>query len=236
MVMPSLHRDLDRDPILRALSSFYGITTGDGNVGGTTLICSILIGANDFISNKTILLESGAAIYEHRSASAFNPANGQITVAPAFSAQVLEGVGFYILNTADVALIAALIAAIKAQTDKLAGDETTGTHAHANNVNWQTVFTIDPSGLRRKINSIYLNFVNLTQNTIYRLSYNQGGTGYEVFDSNALVPWTPADDNLLLLQAHDFVIAHELRCEVQSQVLEGAVRNIPYEVYWEQME
>ena len=102
MVMQSLHQALDRDAILRALSSFYGITTADGNVGGTTLICSILIGANDFISTKTILLQSGNSIYEHRNATAFNPLTGQITVNPAFSSQVLAGTSFYILNTAAV--------------------------------------------------------------------------------------------------------------------------------------
>jgi len=102
MVMQSLHQALDRDAILRALSSFYGITTADGNVGGTTLICSILIGANDFISTKTILLQSGNSIYEHRNATAFNPLTGQITVNPAFSSQVLAGTSFYVLNTVAV--------------------------------------------------------------------------------------------------------------------------------------
>lgn len=109
MVMPSLHRALDRDTILRALSSFYGITTDDGNPGGTTLVCSTLIGSNDFISNKTILLQSGLAILEDSGAAAFNPVNGQITVNPAFNSQVLEGTGFYVLNASSVAMAMALM-------------------------------------------------------------------------------------------------------------------------------
>jgi len=111
MVMPSLHQALDRDVILRAISSFYGITTADGNIGGTTLFCSTLIGANDFISDKTILLQSGLSIYEHSGATAFNPVNGGITVDSAFSSQVLEGTSFYVLNapTVDIAPILAAL-------------------------------------------------------------------------------------------------------------------------------
>jgi len=113
MVMPNLHQALDRDAILRALSSFYGITTADGNIGGTTLFCSTLIGSNDFITNKSILLQSGLSIYEDNGATGFNPLTGQITVGTAFSSPVLAGTGFYVLNTAavDIAPIVAAIAA-----------------------------------------------------------------------------------------------------------------------------
>lgn len=132
--------------------------------------------------------------------------------------------------------LGAVAVAIQTQTDRLAGGETVGTHVHANNVAWQTVVTIDPAGLRRKAHSIWLNFVNLTQNTIYRLSYNYGGLGvYVPFDSNAAGPWTPAMDDGVLI---DFraVIGYGVRLEIQSQVLEGAPRDVPYEVYWENME
>jgi len=119
MVMQrSLHHALDRDAILRALSSFYGITTADGNVAGTTLICSTLIGSNDFITDKIILLQSGDSIYENKGATAFNPLTGQITVDPAFSSQVLAGTGFYVLNQQSTA---AAIASILAAIDKIQG-------------------------------------------------------------------------------------------------------------------
>lgn len=112
MVMQrNLHHALGRDAILRALSVFQGVTTADGNVGGTTLICDVLIGSNDFLSDKTILLQSGLSIYEHSGATAFNPVTGQITVDPAFSSQVLEGTSFYVLNAATVD-IASLLDAI----------------------------------------------------------------------------------------------------------------------------
>jgi hypothetical protein len=102
----SLHHALDRDAIFRALSSFYGITTADGNV--TTLICSALIGSNDFITDKTILLDSGASIFEDAGATVFDPGTGTIIVNPAFSSPVLAGTGFYVLNASSAALAIAL--------------------------------------------------------------------------------------------------------------------------------
>lgn len=108
---------LDRDPIFRALASFYGVTTANGNIGGTTLICDTLIGSNDFITNQMILLESGNCAYEIRGATGFNPVNGQITVNPAFGlpTQILAGIGFYVLTQQSIAAgIAAILAAIAA--------------------------------------------------------------------------------------------------------------------------
>lgn len=98
MTQQSLHHALDRDVILRAISSFYGITTADGNTDGTTLICQVLIGVNDFIKNKIILLDSGAHSGESGWATSFDPLTGQITVNPAFNGQVLAGTAFYVLN------------------------------------------------------------------------------------------------------------------------------------------
>lgn len=96
----SIHHSLDRDPIFRALVSFYGITTADGLAGGTTLVCSALIGSNDFITGKVILLDSGLSSLEEASASLFVAGTGTITVNPAFTSQVLAGTAFYILNVA----------------------------------------------------------------------------------------------------------------------------------------
>ncbi len=112
MVMPNQHFSLARDQLLRSLASYWGITTADGNVGGTTLICASLIGSNDFITNKTIILESGVSVYEDRCATVFAPGTGQITTSPAFSAQVPRGTLFYVLNSASASLISSLLGGI----------------------------------------------------------------------------------------------------------------------------
>jgi len=111
MVMNNRFHTLDRDSIYRALASFYGVTTANGNVGGTTLFCSVLIGSNDFITNCIILLDSGVAIGEKQGAAAFNPLTGQITVNPAFSAQITAGTAFYVLTQQAVAAAIAVILA-----------------------------------------------------------------------------------------------------------------------------
>ncbi len=135
----------------------------------------------------------------------------------------------------DIAAIIAALVLIEARTTNLSGEETVATHAHADNLNWQTVFTL-ATATRRKVHSIWLNFVNLTQNMSYRLSYDFGGLGaYVVFDSNAAAPWTPADDDGVIIECN-FVLGHNLRLELQSAVLEGAARDIPYELYPEAME
>ncbi|MDP2323651.1 MAG: hypothetical protein Q8N51_06430 [Gammaproteobacteria bacterium] len=282
MVTQSLHHALDRDAILRALSSFYGITTADGNPGGTTLFCSALIASNDFISDKTILLQSGLSIFEDSGATGFNNVNGQITVTPAFSSQVLAGTGFYVLNASSAAAAIALInlilarigdpsahiltsltakwgdiarsldlilgarwdaggdigtdiAAIITATNKLAGAELDAVHAHADDLLWQPVFEMNPLTTRRKIRSIWLDFVNLTQSMNYRLRYQVDAVNYRTFDSNVAAPWTIAMDDGVLIECN-FVVAHPLILELQSVIAEGAARNIPYNVYYEEME
>lgn len=104
------HYALAREAILAALAAYRGITTADGATpANNTLVDANLIDKNDFISGKTILLQSGLAIFEDRGATAFNPVNGQITVNPAFSSRVLEGTGFYVLNASSVAAAMALM-------------------------------------------------------------------------------------------------------------------------------
>ena len=126
------------------------------------------------------------------------------------------------------------LAAMKVQVDKLAGWEIKDTHAHANNIVWQQVLVITTT-TRKLIKNIWLDFVNLTQNMEYRLSYKIDGTNYRVFDSNAASPWTPAADDGVLIYC-DFIISSDLKLELKSAVGEGAIRNIPYEVDGEDME
>jgi len=98
MVMPNQAHALSRDELIRVLTAFKGITTANGAVAGNTLIDSNLIGVNDFVTDKTILIMFGNAIYETKGATVFNPATGAITVNPAFNAQIIIGTPYRILN------------------------------------------------------------------------------------------------------------------------------------------
>ncbi len=96
------HHALAREAILAALTAYTGITTADGAGDGSTLIDANLIGANDFISNKTILIGSGDGDREDSGASSFDPLTGTITVISPFSAQIKIGTLFRVINISTV--------------------------------------------------------------------------------------------------------------------------------------
>jgi len=96
------HHALAREAILAALTAYTGITTADGAVDGSTLRDANLIGVNDFISNKTILIGSGDATKEDSGASSFDPITGIITVVSLFSAQIKIGTLFRVINISTV--------------------------------------------------------------------------------------------------------------------------------------
>ncbi|MBA7702963.1 hypothetical protein ES703_111742 [subsurface metagenome] len=116
--MTSKGHALSRDALVRTLTSYQGITTSDGAFDGTaTLVDSNLIGRNDFISEKTILIMSGDAKDEDKGATAFDNTDGKITLqGTGFSAQIKAGTVYKVLNIStveiDVANIKTIVDAI----------------------------------------------------------------------------------------------------------------------------
>ncbi len=110
--MTSKGHALSRDALVRTLTSYQGITTADGAFDGTaTLIDSNLIGRNDFISEKTILIMSGDAKDEDKGATAFDKTDGKITLqGTGFKAQIKKGTVFRVLNISTVEIDVANIA------------------------------------------------------------------------------------------------------------------------------
>ena len=101
--MTSKGHALSREELVRVLTAYSGITTADGNVGRTTLVDDNLNGRNDFVAGKTILIMSGAAKDEDRGATTFSSADpATITVSPAFSARIMAGTIFRIVNISSV--------------------------------------------------------------------------------------------------------------------------------------
>lgn len=99
MVMPS--HPLSRDELVSTLTSVNSLTTTVGAAGGLSLIDSTLIGAGAAsVLGKTILILSGTAAGQRAIATAFNNATGEITPNKAFSAQILAGVIYRLLNLA----------------------------------------------------------------------------------------------------------------------------------------
>ena len=109
---------LARAELIRALTAYSGYATEDGALDGTTIIDSALIGRNDFITGKTILVMSGDAAYEDKGAKEFdNTTPGTITLqGTGFSAQIKAGTLYRILNISSVEV---QVADIKTAVDVL---------------------------------------------------------------------------------------------------------------------
>jgi len=104
---------LSRYELVRVLTAYQGITTADGAADGSTLIDSTLIGRNDFVTGKTILIMFGDAQDEDLGAVGFASGTGTITVEPVgFSAQIVAGTIFRILNISSVETRLAIIIAL----------------------------------------------------------------------------------------------------------------------------
>lgn len=157
MVMDNRHYALGRAEILACLRSYVGITNADGAADGSTLIDSNLIGENDYITNKLILIGSNNARLETSGAIAFAPASGTITVVTPFSAQILSGTPFWILNfsAGDITLnlLNALIAAI------LVTSETGGEHTTTDNAEHDIYINFAPAGVFEPL-KVMIDFTN----------------------------------------------------------------------------
>jgi hypothetical protein len=117
--MTSLAYALAREELVRAITAYTGIATADGAADGTTIIDSNLIGRNDFISEKTILIMTGDAANEDKGALLFDNVSGTITLqGTGFSAQVKAGTIYRILNISTTEIdVAAINDKIGTNTD-----------------------------------------------------------------------------------------------------------------------
>ncbi|GAI69275.1 unnamed protein product [marine sediment metagenome] len=119
--MTSKGHALSRDALIRTLTAYSGITTADGAFDGTaTLIDSNLIGRNDFIREKTILIMSGDAKDEDKGATDFDNTDGKITLqGTGFSHQIKAGTIFRVLNISSIEID---VARIEAKLDTVVTD------------------------------------------------------------------------------------------------------------------
>ena len=107
---------LGRYELLRVLTAYQGITTANGAADGSTLIDSVLIGRNDFVTGKTALIMFGDARDEDLGAVAFDNTTGTITVeAVGFSSQIVAGTIFRLLNISSVETKISVILALLEQ-------------------------------------------------------------------------------------------------------------------------
>lgn len=123
-----------------------------------------------------------------------------------------------------------IIRYVKALITSVMATEIADTHAHANNVAEQDVFEYNLNDAY--VESIWLDCVNLTQTTTFRVYYKIDAANQRHFET---VVWNPADPDGLLIRCNfgiDGGHADDLKLTCQSTVAEGAVRNIPFELIY----
>lgn len=197
----------------------------------TVFTCTGLAGqkAGQYIGYSALVLRdaggAGAAPQnEKQLVTAFPGTTGQITIAAGYTVPIAVGDEILLLHPS------------VASSFNLQGVSVSGVHAHVDNLLWQTVLTLSPAG-RRKVHSIWLDFVNFAgalQTITYRLSYMVDGATYRIFDTNAAAPWAIAMEDGVLIAVNS-AIDHPFLLEIQKSVAEGADRNVPYEVIYEEM-
>jgi len=82
--------------IERALVSFTGTSTSDGNVGGTTIVCSDLTSLPDF-DGQTVMITEGTYAGQARDIDGATT-GGTITVFPALGGKIVSGINFSIIS------------------------------------------------------------------------------------------------------------------------------------------
>jgi len=124
---------LAREELIRVLTAYKGVTTSPGEADGTTLIDSNLRNnpsiSKDAIPEKTVLIMSGDAIQEDKGAASFDNDTGKITLqGTGFSAQIVAGTTYRILNFSSVEMD---VARIEAALGNLTGDMSAVTQSEA---------------------------------------------------------------------------------------------------------
>ncbi len=206
-------------PLLQAEIAYWGITSGNGNAGGTTLVCADLDNHPTYVNGigRVKILTGGA--WGQDSLMVTHAVGGIITVANPFTnaaggaQQILAGIRFVIMSSTGGGGGGGGSAA-----------PTEGIYAHPNGVAEGTAFTIAIAALT-KVNTIVLDLTNLTQNATIRVRYDMAGGGlYPIMET---FNWTVGMNPLVYFRG--LSVMHSIRLTVQSAVAEGAARNIPYE-------
>lgn len=105
-----------------------------------------------------------------------------------------------------------------------------GTFAYLDAGGEQTIFTFTP-GKDTKVHNIWLDLVNLTQNTTIRLKHQIDGVNYRTFEA---FDWTTGMDDGVYFRDVAIAIGRALQVTIQETADEGADRDIPYYFIYEE--
>ncbi len=203
-----------RHELIRTLTAYSGITTDDGNIGGTTLRDRNLIGRNDFVTEKTILLMTGDAQDEDKGAVSFAPLTGIITLQSAVSAQIKAGTIFRVLNISSIEIdvstintkigknvdapgtttLFAYLASLQAQVGELSGEAiVNGTQSKNWNAAEQDLVSLGAATTKYKLHSLIVDISQLTATATIniRLYMDVNGVERNLYDQPFVVGTDP---------------------------------------------
>jgi len=201
---------------LRGLISYEGVATADGAAGGGTVVCSDLTLRPDYNGNL-VVITSGTYIGQARDIDGATNL-GTVTPHTAFGGTILAGTEFLIVA---LRMTPAEVADIEEKLDLVIVPDTF-TYLDAGGE--QVVFTYIP--LREtRLNTIWLDLVNLTQNTDIRLYHQIDGANYRVFET---FNWTVGMDDGVYFRNVSIATGRNLQLTIQETADEGADRDIPY--------
>ena len=201
---------------IRGLISYEGVATAAGAAGGGTLVCSDLTLRPDYDGN-VLVITSGAFIGQARDIDGATNL-GTVTPASVFGGQIVAGVEFIIVA---LRMSIAEVADIEEKLDLVTID---GTLVYLDAGGEQVVFTYIP--LREtRLNTIWLDLVNLTQNADIRLYHQIDGANYRIFET---FNWTVGMDDGLYFRNIALDVGRNLQVTIEETADEGADRNIPW--------
>ncbi len=201
---------------VRGLISYEGVATANGAAGGGTLVCSDLTLRPDYDGN-VLVITSGAFIGQARDIDGATNL-GTVTAASVFGGQIVAGVEFIIVA---LRMSIAEVAEIEEKLDLVTID---GTLTYLDAGGEQIVFTYVP--LREtRLNTIWLDLVNLTQNCDIRLYHQIDAVNYRVFET---FNWTVGMDDGVYFRNVALDTGRNLQLTVQETADEGADRDIPW--------
>ena len=203
--------------LLRLFVIHQGVTTGVGNADGTSMTDATLIGQTlPSTMSILIILNPGGLSAEIREVYSFQTITGVFGLRnPHSGPQIAAGTPY--------ALLASIGRSLSQTPIPVAA-----VYAHPDSVAELTVFQYNPSPPADKFLGIWLDMVNHIQDTTIRVKWIPDGATLRTFHTKV---WTPSDDPVVYIPEFTIGMATgslAVTVTVQSAVLEGAARNLPY--------
>ena len=237
--------------LVQGLISYWGITSADGNAGGTTLVCDNLANEPSYANHAAKIL-TGPAAGQVRDIDTHPAGTNTVTVSAAFSnvtgavQQITAGTSFVILShspsTAEVAALEAMVTALMADIDTLLSRLTAARAGYMDNLIAEISVVGSPYSqpndvvehdaivvaAATQLVDIEIDVDALTQSNTIREYVQIDGANYRLITSK-IYP-TDFDPGVKAIVLSFPQKGQLYKITMQANVAEGAVRDVPYRI------